>query len=55
LGRSRICLLASVDQKLHASLDGATRVTPDAAGVWHLVLAREMKRAGLEVDLNRVL
>ena len=55
LGRSRICLLAPADQALPPALEGATRIAPDPAGGWHLVLAREMKRAGMEVDLNRLL
>lgn len=55
LGRSRICLLAPADQALPPALQGATRIAPDPAGGWHLVLAREMKRAGMEVDLNRLL
>jgi hypothetical protein len=36
-------------------LKGATRITVDEAGVWRLLLAREMKRAGLDVDLNRAI
>ena len=55
LGRPRICVLAPASQALPAALEGALRVSPDSEGMWQLVLAREMKRAGLEVDLNRVL
>jgi hypothetical protein len=36
-------------------LDGVLRVSPDDTGVWRLLLAREMKRAGLDVDLNKAL
>jgi hypothetical protein len=31
------------------------RHTMDDAGLWRVLLAREMKRAGLNVDLNRAL
>jgi hypothetical protein len=55
LGRSRICLLAPADQALPAALEGALRVAPDPEGLWRLLLAREMKRSGLDVDLNRAL
>ncbi len=55
LGRERICLLAPAAQQLPAALQGALRIAPDDAGVWQLLLAREMKRAGLEVDLNKAL
>jgi len=34
---------------------GTVRLPLDEAGVWRLLLAREMKRAGLDVDLNRAL
>jgi hypothetical protein len=55
LGRARICLLAPADQVLPPALDGATRIAPDDGGLWRLLLARELKRAGLDVDLNRAL
>ena len=55
LGRSRICLLTEAGQTAPAALEGALRVTPDDSGIWRLLLARELKRAGLDVDLNRAL
>jgi hypothetical protein len=55
LGRQRICLLASPGQATSSVLDGVLRVSPDDTGVWRLLLAREMKRAGLDVDLNKAL
>ena len=55
LGRSRICLLSDPGATQPAALEGTTQITPDDGGVWHLLLAREMKRAGLDVDLNRAL
>lgn len=53
LGRSRIACLLSEEDTLPAVLKGATSISVDDAGLWRLLLAREMKRAGLEVDLNR--
>ena len=53
LGRSRIACLLSEDDTLPDVLKGATSISVDDAGLWRLLLAREMKRAGLEVDLNR--
>ncbi|AYQ26781.1 MULTISPECIES: hypothetical protein [unclassified Polaromonas] len=53
LGRSRIACLLSEDDTLPGVLQGATSISVDDAGLWRLLLAREMKRAGLEVDLNR--
>jgi hypothetical protein len=55
LGRSRICLVAPAGQAVSTALEGSVRVSPDDSGVWRLLLAREMKRAGLDVDLNRAL
>ena len=53
LGRNRIACLLSEDDTLPDVLKGATSISVDDAGLWRLLLAREMKRAGLEVDLNR--
>jgi predicted nucleotide-binding protein len=55
LGRQRICLLAAADQATSSVLDGVLRVAPEDTGVWRLLLAREMKRAGLDIDLNKAL
>ena len=55
LGRSRIACLQSGEGALPTVLQGATTVSIDESGVWRLLLAREMKRAGLDVDLNRAL
>lgn len=52
LGRSRIALVGGEPP---AALDGCVRVALDDEGLWKLLLAREMKKAGLEVDLNRAL
>jgi len=53
LGRSRIACLLSENDTLPDVLKGATSITVDESGLWQLLLAREMKRAGLDVDLNR--
>jgi hypothetical protein len=55
LGRNRIACLLSEKDALPDVLKGTACVTVDDAGVWRLLLAREMKRAGLEVDLNRAI
>lgn len=53
LGRSRIACLLSEEDSLPDVLKGATSIAVDEGGLWRLLLAREMKRAGLDVDLNR--
>jgi len=55
LGRNRIVCLQSEQDALPTVLKGATRIAVDEAGLWRLLLAREMKRAGLDVDLNRAI
>jgi predicted nucleotide-binding protein len=51
LGRTRICVLQAGEGQ--DTLAGLLHQTLDDAGVWKLLLAREMKKAGLEVDLNK--
>lgn len=55
LGKSKMACLLAGDEKVPAVLKGATAIQVDDNGMWQLMLAREMKRAGLSVDLNRVL
>ena len=55
LGRGRICFMVEGKQALAPELDGVARHTLDDAGLWRLLLAREMKQAGLAVDMNRAL
>lgn len=55
LGRNRMACLLSEEGALPDVLKGATSISVDDAGLWRLLLAREMKRAGLEVDLNRAI
>lgn len=52
LGRSRIALVGS---DAPAALAGCMQVPIDDDGLWRLLLARELKKAGLEVDLNKAL
>jgi len=41
--------------EIPSDLQGVIYVTMDDREGWHLQLAREMKAAGMEVDLNRAL
>lgn len=53
LGRSRLCVLqAGAGQD---SLPGLPHQVLDEGGLWKLLLARELKQCGLEVDLNKAL
>jgi hypothetical protein len=52
-GPGRICFMVSGKPSLPVQLDGVARHTFDEAGLWQLLLARQMRQAGLDVDLNR--
>jgi hypothetical protein len=53
LGPDRICVLQQ--GTAGSPLAGLAHHAVDDAGVWRLVLAREMKKAGLDIDLNKAL
>ena len=55
LGRSRICFLVAGDVATAPAWEGVVRLPVDEAGTWRLLLARAMKQAGLDVDMNRAL
>ena len=54
LGRDRLCFMV-VGKPDIAELEGVVRHAMDDTGVWRLLLARQMRQAGLDVDLNRAL
>lgn len=54
LGRSRVCALHQDGVELPSDFDGVVYVPIDASGAWKFTLAREIKEAGLVVDLNLV-
>lgn len=55
LGRGKICFIEDGAARLPAALNGALKVAMDDSGLWKLLLAREMKKAGVDVDLNKAL
>jgi len=55
LPRGRLCCLLPDQAAPVPELDGASRHTLDAGGLWRLLLAREMRQAGLDVDMNKAL
>jgi hypothetical protein len=55
LGAPRVCLLLPAQSGNTPGLDRLQRQTLDAGGLWKLLLAREMKQAGLDIDLNRAI
>lgn len=54
LGRTRVCVLATGKAPAAPELDGLVPVHGLGDDLWQLLVARAMRKAGLEVDLNRV-
>jgi predicted nucleotide-binding protein len=55
LGRARVCALYEHGVELPSDLSGLAYVAIDPAGAWKLQIARELKAAGLTVDMNRAI
>lgn len=54
LGRSRVCALKRGDLEIPSDFAGVVWEPMDDKGAWKLALARELKAAGHEVDMNKV-
>jgi predicted nucleotide-binding protein len=52
LGRERVCALYEHGVEIPSDYSGVAFVDLDVRGAWHLELAREMRAAGLDVDMN---
>lgn len=55
LGRKRVCALYQDGVDIPSDYQGVAFVRLDSGGGWRLELARELKEAGLDIDLNRAL
>jgi predicted nucleotide-binding protein len=55
LGRQRVCVLHSGDVEIPSDYHGVIYVPLDGGDAWHLKLAKEMKIAGLDIDLNKAM
>jgi predicted nucleotide-binding protein len=55
LGRSRVCALHKGGIAILSDYDGVLYVSMDDPQGWKLLIAREIKAAGIDVDLNRAL
>jgi len=54
LGRNKVCAIVRGDIELPSDSDGILYVAYDPNDGWKLLLAKELKEAGLDVDLNAV-
>lgn len=55
LGRNRVCALFKEGVELPSDYQGVVYLEMDQSGGWKVALAREMKAAGLYLDLNKAL
>jgi DNA-binding NarL/FixJ family response regulator len=55
LGRRRVCALLKADIEVPSDYQGVIYITMDRSGGWRTQLAGELKSAGLDVDLNKIL
>jgi predicted nucleotide-binding protein len=53
LGRSRVCVLRKGEIETPTDYSGVLYKTMDKSGAWKLELAKEIKQAGIDVDLNK--
>jgi predicted nucleotide-binding protein len=55
LGRGRVAVLYKEGVEIPSDYQGVVFIPLDDGTGWHLQLARELKQAGLDVDLNRII
>lgn len=55
LGRARVCALYKGEVEIPSDYHGVLYIEMDDAGAWKLPLAREIKQAGIEIDMNKAL
>ncbi len=55
LGRERVCALVEESVELPSDYHGVVFIKLDSADAWKLSLAKEMRGAGLPIDLNRAM
>ena len=54
LGRQNVCALVDSDVEFPGDMSGIVYVSFDDKGAWQIAVAKEMKAAGLDVDLNKL-
>ena len=53
LGRKRVCALYQEGVDIPSDYSGVLFIQLDRGGAWRLTLARELKAAGLDIDMNK--
>lgn len=54
LGRQNVCALVKNDVEIPNDISGIVYIPMDAAGAWKLAVAKELRNAGHQIDMNIV-
>jgi len=55
LGQGRVCVLCKEGVEIPPDCSGVTYIPMDSRGGWRLLVAKEIKQAGIEIDLNKAI
>jgi hypothetical protein len=55
LGRGKVCALYKEGVEIPSAYPGAVAIPMDSRGGWRLLVAKEIKQAGMEIDLNKAM
>lgn len=55
IGRNNVCALIKEELEKPNDISGVVYITMDSYNAWHLALAKEMKSAGYDIDMNLIL
>jgi predicted nucleotide-binding protein len=55
LGRGRVCVLYKEGVEVPSDYSGTVYIPIDSRGGWRLLVAKEIKQAGIDIDLNKAI
>lgn len=55
LGRQNVCALVKGNVEIPNDISGIVYIPLDEHGAWHIALAKELRKAGYAVDMNKVI
>jgi predicted nucleotide-binding protein len=55
LGQGRVCVLYKEGVEIPPDYSGVTTIPMDSRGGWRVLVAKEIKQAGIEIDLNKAI
>lgn len=55
LGRQNVCALVKGDIEIPNDISGIVYITLDNHSAWHMAIAKELRKAGYKIDMNKVI